>query len=80
MRNAKILRLNKAGTPIDWISREQAATLVVKDQVVWALGENAFEIRGGINRLGRQSVSVTAQHPRQRRQRQGGQFRTPAGQ
>ncbi|MFZ9039808.1 MAG: hypothetical protein ACO3DT_17340, partial [Gammaproteobacteria bacterium] len=56
MRNAKILRLNKAGTPIDWITREEAATLVVKDQVVWALGENAFEIRGGINRLGRQSV------------------------
>ena len=42
--------------PIDWISREEAATLLVKDQVVWALGENAFEIRGGINRLGRQSV------------------------
>ena len=56
MRNAKILRLNKAGTPIDWITREEAATLVVKDQVVWALGENAFEIRGGINRMGVQSV------------------------
>ncbi|MDH3635941.1 MAG: HNH endonuclease [Gammaproteobacteria bacterium] len=56
MRNAKILRLNKAGMPIDWISREEAATLLVKDQVVWALGEHAFEIRGGINRLGRQSV------------------------
>ena len=56
MRNAKILRLNKAGTPIDWLTREQAATLVVKDQVVWALGEHAFEIRGGINRMGRQSV------------------------
>jgi 5-methylcytosine-specific restriction endonuclease McrA len=40
MRNAKILRLNKAGTPIDWITREEAATLVVKDQVVWALGED----------------------------------------
>ena len=56
MRNAKILRLNKAGTPIDWISREEAATLVVKDQVVWTLGENSFEMRGGINRIGRQSV------------------------
>jgi hypothetical protein len=55
MRNAKILRLNKAGTPIDWISREQAATLVVKGQVVWALGEDAFKIRGGVNRLGHQS-------------------------
>ena len=56
MRNARILRLNKAGTPIDWITREEAATLMVKDQIVWALGENAFEIRGGINRMGRQSV------------------------
>ena len=56
MRNAKILRLNKAGTPIDWISREEAATLIVKQQVVWMLGENAFEIRGGINRCGRRSV------------------------
>jgi len=55
MRNAKILRLNKAGTPINWISREQAATLVVKGQVVWALGEDAFKIRGGVNRLGHQS-------------------------
>ena len=56
MMNAKILRLNKAGTPIDWITREEAATLVVKEQMVWALGEHAFEIRGGINRLGQQSV------------------------
>ena len=56
MKNAKILRLNKAGTPINWLTREEAATLVVKDLVVWALGEDAFEIRGGINRMGRQSV------------------------
>ena len=56
MRNAKILRLNKAGTPIDCIWLEQAATLVVKGKVVWALGENAFEIRGVVNRLGRQSI------------------------
>ncbi len=56
MRHAKILRLNKAGTPIDWITREEAATLIVKGQVVWALGEHTFEIRGGYNRLGQQSV------------------------
>ena len=42
MRNAKILRLNKAGMQIYWISREEAATMLVKDQVFWALGENAF--------------------------------------
>ncbi|MEM7563631.1 MAG: HNH endonuclease [Pseudomonadota bacterium] len=56
MRYAKILRLNKAGTPIDWISREEAATLMVKNLVVWSLGEHEFEIRGGINRQGRRSV------------------------
>ena len=29
---------------------------MARDPKVWALGEDAFEIRGGINRLGRQSV------------------------
>jgi len=33
-----------------------AATLWVKGQVLWVLGESSFEIRGGINRLGDRSV------------------------
>ena len=54
--NAKILRLNKAGVPVSWLSREETATLLVKDLVVWSLGNTVFEMRGGYNRSGKQSV------------------------
>ncbi|MBT3531066.1 MAG: HNH endonuclease [Gammaproteobacteria bacterium] len=54
--NAKILRLNKAGTPVSWLTREETATLLVKDQVIWSLGDTVFEMHGGYNRCGVQSV------------------------
>ncbi len=54
--NAKILRLNKAGIPVSWLTREETATLMVKDQVIWSLGDTVMEIRGGYNRIGIQSV------------------------
>lgn len=54
--DAKILRLNKAGAPVCWLTREETATLIVKGQVIWSLGDSLLEIRGGINRLGQQSV------------------------
>lgn len=56
MSPARILRLNPAGFPLSWLTREEAATLWVKGQVLWVLGESSFVIRGGINRLGEQSV------------------------
>ncbi len=54
--SAKILRLNKAGHPVSWLTREETATLVVKDQVIWSLGKTVMEIRGGYNRQGIQTV------------------------
>ncbi len=54
--NAKILRLNKAGIPVSWLTREETATLLVKDLVIWSLGDTVMEIRGGYNRLGERSV------------------------
>ena len=54
--NAKILRLNKAGIPVSWLTREETATLMVKDLVIWSLGNTVMEIRGGYNRMGVQSV------------------------
>ncbi len=54
--NAKILRLNKAGIPVSWLTREETATLLVKDLVIWSLGNTVMEIRGGYNRRGEQSV------------------------
>lgn len=52
---ARILRLNKAGLPVAWLSHEQAATLYVRGQVIWQLGDAAVRLHGGMNRLGSQS-------------------------
>ena len=54
--HVKILRLNKAGIPVSWLTREETATLLAKDQVIWSLGEPVMEIRGGVNREGTRSV------------------------
>ncbi|MDD9890703.1 MAG: HNH endonuclease, partial [Gammaproteobacteria bacterium] len=54
--NAKILRLNNAGIPISWLTREETATLVVKDLVIWSLGDTVMENSGGYKRNGIQSV------------------------
>jgi len=54
--NAKVLRLNKAGTPIAWLSWQETATLMVKDQVIWSLGEVIHTIHGGYNSTGLRSV------------------------
>lgn len=53
--NAKVLRLNKAGTPVAWLSWQETATLLVKDQVIWSLGEVVYTMRGGFNRRGERS-------------------------
>ncbi|MCO7226726.1 HNH endonuclease [Pleionea sp. CnH1-48] len=60
--SAKILRLNKAGTPIKWINYEQAASLYVKNQVLWTLGDSFTHLHGGICRM-TQEQSVIALHP-----------------
>ena len=52
----KILRLNKAGLPQCWVSKEIAATLCVKQQVIWSLGSKHSILRGGYNNKGYRSV------------------------
>jgi 5-methylcytosine-specific restriction endonuclease McrA len=54
--SAKILRLNKAGLPVSWLSREETATIIVKNLVIWSLGSTVVEMRGGYNRRGERSV------------------------
>ena len=56
LTHTRILRLNKAGVPLQWLSREEAATLVVKGQVLWSLGETHITIRGGVNCQGLRST------------------------
>jgi len=52
---AQVLRLNAAGSPLHWISREAAASLFLAGRVLWTLGDSTFVMRGGINRLGVQT-------------------------
>lgn len=54
--NMKILRLNKAGVPIAWLSKQDAATLICKERVVWSMGDFTAKMRGGFGRNGRQSI------------------------
>ncbi len=53
--NAKVLRLNKAGTPIAWLNWQETATLVAKNQVIWSLGEVLTTVYGGVNKQGQRS-------------------------
>lgn len=47
----QILRLNKAGQPIDWLSWQEGVCLYSRELVVWTLGETIFRIHGGRSRL-----------------------------
>jgi len=53
--NVKVLRLNKAGTPIAWLNWQETATLVAKDLVIWSMGETIYTIYGGVNNDGNRS-------------------------
>lgn len=46
----KILKLDKAGMPDDWVTREEAAIMYAKKQVLWELGTPG-PIFGGTNKL-----------------------------
>lgn len=53
----QILRLNKAGQPIDWLTWQDAVCLYSRNLVCWSLGDIIYRIRGGGNHLtGRQTV------------------------
>ena len=48
--NSKILKLNIAGRPIAWVSREEGALLYCRDRVAWEAGLNVMRLRGGVSR------------------------------
>lgn len=49
--NSLILKLNKAGHPVAWISYEQAAIATAKNLVLWSMGDRAKMLRGGTQRI-----------------------------
>lgn len=47
---ARILRLNIAGQPVEWLSWKEAACLFARDLVAWSMGGIVKRARGGYSR------------------------------
>ena len=57
MRPHDVLQLDIAGTPQDWLSFEEAASLIYAGSVGWSFGPKIATLRGGVSRLsGEQST------------------------
>ena len=55
--SVRILRINTAGMPVDWLSWQEAVCLHARELVSWTYGEEVMEVRGGYSRLtGEQTV------------------------
>ena len=55
--NQKILRVDIAGMPLDWIGYQDAVRLYYADTVAYVAGSELFTIRGGTNaKTGRRSI------------------------
>ncbi len=53
----RILRINTAGFPIEWLSWQEAVCLHARELVSWTYGEEVMEVHGGFSRLtGEQTV------------------------
>ncbi len=52
MMTQRVLALDVAGNPFDWISHEEAVRLYACGKVAWDLGQNLRTFRGGTNRHG----------------------------
>lgn len=53
--SARILRVDMAGQPVEWLDWEQAVCLYARDLIGWTLGDVVYRIRGGISRSGERS-------------------------
>ena len=51
-----ILKLNRSGLPMGWMSREETVCAYVKKQILWSCGEQTIPIVGGIGREGKRTV------------------------
>ncbi|MBM7332827.1 HNH endonuclease [Alloalcanivorax marinus] len=47
LRSDRILRLDKAGTPVEWLDWQAAAVLYARGLVTWTLGDVIYQLRGG---------------------------------
>jgi len=49
--NLRILRINTAGTPVEWLSWQQAVCLHAREMVTWTYGEEVMAVHGGYSRM-----------------------------
>ena len=57
-RIPRILRLNLAGQPVDWVRWQEAVCLYARRLVVWTPGESILRIRGGHSRRAGSQTSL----------------------
>ena len=55
----RILRINTAGLPIDWLSWQEAVCLHARELVSWTYGEEVMEVHGGHSRVTGQQTVLT---------------------
>jgi hypothetical protein len=54
--STKILRINTAGYPMEWIGWQEAVVLHARDLVSWTYGESVKDVFGGYSKSGQRSV------------------------
>ncbi len=47
---SQVLRLNVAGSPVEWLTWQEATTLYARDLVTWTLGDTIRTVWGGTSR------------------------------
>ena len=57
-RIPRILRLNVAGQPLEWVTWQDAVCLYTREIVIWTVGDPVMRIRGGHSRLDGSPSSV----------------------
>lgn len=57
-RVPRILRLDLAGRPVEWLRWQEAVSLYAREIVVWTLGDAVLRIRGGYCRARNAASSV----------------------
>lgn len=57
--SVRILRINTAGIPIEWLSWQEAVCLHARELVTWTYGEEVMEVHGGFSRINGEQTVVT---------------------
>jgi hypothetical protein len=56
-----ILRLNIAGSPVEWLTWQEATTLYARDLVTWTLGDTIRTVWGGTSRFTGERSTISLQ-------------------